>query len=148
MTAPTHITVIRTLEQPALCTKIAHKAINVRLAKDRWLYNYFLEQINKHCDSTKETLSFFDCCVKLTTLRGTDAALAKYNVSSQRYVLKRLCNAFNRFHKKKGGKPRFKGLNRKIRSLEAKRKIIVLDILALIPSTIATICYLQLGITA
>ncbi len=79
--------VIRTLEQPALCTKVAHKAINERLAKDRWLYNHLLEQINKHYDTTKETLGFFDCCAKLKTLRETDTELAKYNVSSQRFVL-------------------------------------------------------------
>ena len=118
MTTSTQITVIRTIERPALCTKIAHKAINERLAKDRWLYNHFLETINKHYDDTKETLSFFDCCAKLKTLRKTDEVLARYNVTSQRYVLKRLCNAFVRFYKKEGGKPRFKGLNRKIRSLE------------------------------
>ena len=118
MTTPTQITVIRTIERPALCTKIAHNAITERLAKDRWLYNHFLETINKHYDDTKETLGLYDCFGILTELRKTDNELARYNVSSQRFVLKRLCNAFVRFYKKEGGKPRFKGLNRKIRSLE------------------------------
>ena len=118
MSTPTQITVIRTIERPALCTKIDHNAITERLAKDRWLYNHFLETINKHYDNTKETLGLYDCFGILKDLRKTDTALARYNVSSQRFVLKRLCNAFVRFHKKEGGKPRFKGLNRKIRSLE------------------------------
>ena len=112
------LTTIRTIERTALCRRSFYPQLNARLAKDRWLYNHFLEKINKHYEETGESLSFFDCCKKLKELRETDAELAKYNVSSQRYVLKRLCNTFKVFYKKEGGKPRFKGVNRKIRSFE------------------------------
>ena len=112
------ITTFRTIERTALCRRSFYSHLNARLAKDRWLYNHFLEKINQHYEETGESLSFFDCCNKLKELRKTDAGLAKYNVTSQRYVLKRLCDTFKSFYKKEGGKPRFKGVKRKIRSFE------------------------------
>ena len=111
-------TIIRTVERTALCRRTFYRHLTARLAKDRWLFNHFLEKINQHYEETGESLSFFDCCNKLKELRETDAELAKYNVTSQRYVLKRLCDTFKAFYKKEGGKPRFKGINRKIRSFQ------------------------------
>ncbi len=55
------------------------------------------------------------CYSLLKELRETDEVLARCNVSSQRFVLKRLWNVFMRVYTKEGGKPRFKGLNHKIR---------------------------------
>ena len=111
-------TIIRTIERTALCRRVFYKHLNARLAKDRWLFNHFLETIHQHYKETGESLSFYDCCHKLKELRETDTELAKYNVTSQRYVLMRLCNTFKAFYKKEGGKPRFKGINRKIRSFQ------------------------------
>ena len=112
------LTILRTIERTALCRRVFYKHLTARLAKDRWLFNHFLAKINQHYAETGESLSFFDCCNKLKELRATDAELAKYNVTSQRYVLKRLCDTFKAFYKKEGGKPRFKGINRKIRSFQ------------------------------
>ena len=92
-----------------LCRRSLDTHLNARLAKDCWLYNHFLELINRHYEETGESLSFFDCCKKLKELRETDAEMAKYNVTFQRYVLKRLCDTFKSFYKKEGGKPRFRG---------------------------------------
>ena len=60
-----------------LCRRSLYTHLNARLAKDRWLYNHFLELTNRHYEETDESLSFFDYCKRLIELRETDAELAK-----------------------------------------------------------------------
>ena len=85
----------------------------------RYLYNYFLVKHKEHYEETKKSLKFNRMCSMLTEMRNSKEHewLKKYHVTPERYALKDVHTAFEKFfrgytnypkfHSRKGYKTRF-----------------------------------------
>ena len=74
----------------------------------RYIWNHYLEKINKHYEKTGEFLSFEKCSKDFTQLKKELDWLNEPSRSQTTYCLKQLNQAFKDFFKKGKEKPKFK----------------------------------------
>ena len=108
---------MRTYTYQAKLSRASHVNLQDFLEQQRLLYNGALQERIDCYQKTGRTISAYDQCKSLTTIRSQDEWFDKYHLQSQRSVLLRLDKAYKRFFKH-GGFPRFRGIGR-IRSFEA-----------------------------
>ena len=116
---------IRTRTYTAKLTPVTHRSLDNFLLDLARLYNVFL---GDHLDlyriyGVPTNTGYADYNV-LTGMRRHTPALAEYDTAAQRSVLDRLHRSFKRHKAKKGGRPRFKSEQRKVRSFETTPKTI------------------------
>ena len=116
---------IRTRTYTAKLTPVTHRKLDNFLLDLARLYNVFL---GDHLDlyriyGVPTDTGYTDYNV-LQRMRHHDDNLAQYDIASQRSVLARLDRSFKRHKAKKGGRPRFKSEQRKVRSFETTARTI------------------------
>ena len=101
----------------------------------RFVYNYFLDKRIKEYEESKRTLSYFDCCKKLTSLKAELLWLKEVDVTTLRASIKDLDAAYQNFFQSikqghKVGHPTFKSKHspqRTFRSLYTRLSIKILE---------------------
>lgn len=100
----------------------------------RYVYNYFLAERKRRYEESKETMSYYACCDKLTALKRSDETewLREADSKALQQSLRDLDNAYQNFFReiKKGGAigfPRFKKKRDSRKSYTTKQNITVFD---------------------
>ena len=109
--------VIRSYRYRLLPTKVQRRALEGILEQQRILYNAALEERISFYNRKGKSRSFIDQCYALTQCRREIHEMSEVSPLLQRWTLKRVDDAFDKFFKRikakqKAGFPRFRSLNR------------------------------------
>jgi len=107
----------KTFKYRLLPTKKQKRILQEQLNECRWLYNHFLEERKNAWEKEKKSISYFQQCNSLPSLKKERSSLDKVYSQALQNVADRIDKAFQNFfrrvkQKQEPGYPRFKGFDR------------------------------------